>query len=238
MNDLILQNNTKDNMHLTLIENKQKSFLDTTIGHAINKAINYGLKKILPDFIEDSVIEVKDALFQDGLINGIKTAITNVTDLGKSAIGTITGAFNKISQMEASVTKGGIIDTTSKLIDNQIKDIEKNNILPKEVTKIIKEGKNVIKNDMKQNIKNELSEQKGLLSNIKKYTEKWEKSYEENNFEKMEEYYNKIIELKDKTIPIDEINNEISRIDNINTLVKNKNSFNLSKLELELANKL
>ena len=238
MNDLILSNDTRENMQLTVVEEKQKNFLDTTIGKAINKAINYGLKKILPDFIEDAIIEIKDAIFKEGIINGIKTTINKATDLGKSAIGTITGAFNKISQMETAVDKNGLIDSASKIIDKQIKNIEKKEVLPKNITKIIKDSKSVIKNDLKQNIKSELKEQKELLNKINYYEKQWQKSYEEKNLEKMEKIYNKIIEIKRYIIPIDEIENKISRIENVNNLVKNKNNFTITKLELELANKI
>lgn len=233
-----MQNNTKDNMQLSVIENKQKSFLETTLGKAINNAINYGLKKILPDFIEDSIIEIKDEIFKDGIIDGIKMAVSKATDLGKSVIGTITGTFNKISQIEAAVDKGGIIDSASKLIDKGIKNIEQKEILPDNITSAIKEGKNVIKNDLRKNIKGTLTEQKELLNKIEKYSKNWEKAYQEKNIEKMEQQYNKILEIKKEIIPIEEINKKILEIENINNLIKNKNSFDLSNLEIELANKI
>ena len=238
MNDLLLQNEKNNNLQLTVVEDKQKIFLDTAIGKAINKAINYGLKKLLPDFIEDSVIEIKDIIFKDGIIEGIKSTFGKVVDLGKSIKGTITGAFNKISQMEIAIDKGGVIDSASKIIDNRIKNIEKKEAIPENVTKIIKEGKNIIKNDLKQNIKLELKEQKELLSQIDNYSKKWEKAYEEKNLEKMEKIYDKILKLKDNVIPLEEIEKRISKIENINNLVKNKNTFTLSKLEIELANKI
>ena len=37
--------------------------------------MDYGLKKILPDFIEDQVIEIKDALLNNGIKDGISTAV-------------------------------------------------------------------------------------------------------------------------------------------------------------------
>lgn len=236
--NLLLQNNTKDNMKLSIIENKQQNFLETTLGKAINNTINYGLKKILPDFIEDSIIEIKDEIFKDGIIDGIKMAINKATDLGKSVIGTITGTFDKISQIEAAVDKGGIIDSASKLIDKGIKNIEQKEILPDNITTIIKDGKNVIKNDLKKNIKETLSEQKELLSKTEKYYKNWEKAYQEKNIEKMDEQYEKILKIKKEIIPIEEINKKILEIENINNLIKNKNSFNLSNLEIELANKI
>ena len=40
----------------------QKSFLESDIGKAINMAVDIGLKSVLPDLIEDQIIDVKDAI--------------------------------------------------------------------------------------------------------------------------------------------------------------------------------
>lgn len=65
---------------------KQKTFLETNLGQVINGGINLGLRAILPDFIEDEIIEIKDSIITDGFSAGIKTAIDNVIDLGKSVL--------------------------------------------------------------------------------------------------------------------------------------------------------
>ncbi len=65
---------------------KQKTFLETNLGQVINGGINLGLRAVLPDFIEDEIIEIKDSIITDGFSAGIKTAIDNVIDLGKSVL--------------------------------------------------------------------------------------------------------------------------------------------------------
>lgn len=65
---------------------KQKTFLETNLGQVINGGINLGLRAVLPDFIEDEIIEIKDSIIKDGFSAGIKTAIDNVIDLGKSVL--------------------------------------------------------------------------------------------------------------------------------------------------------
>lgn len=65
---------------------KQKTFLETNLGQVINGGINLGLRAVLPDFIEDEIIEIKDSIITDGFSAGIKTAIDNVLDLGKSVL--------------------------------------------------------------------------------------------------------------------------------------------------------
>ena len=48
-------------------EKEQKSFLETTLGKTINTAVDIGLRWVLPDFIENQVIDVKDSLIKGGL---------------------------------------------------------------------------------------------------------------------------------------------------------------------------
>ncbi len=81
-NDINLKNNDSSNVTY----DEQKGFLETTLGQVVNGGIDFGLKALLPDFIEDEVIEVKDSIITDGFSAGIKTAIDNVIDMGKSVL--------------------------------------------------------------------------------------------------------------------------------------------------------
>ena len=54
------------------IEKNQNNFLQTVLGKTINTAIDIGLRTILPDFIENQVIDLKNNLFNFGLKEGIK----------------------------------------------------------------------------------------------------------------------------------------------------------------------
>lgn len=221
------------------IAQNQNKFLKTTFGVAVNEAINYGLKKILPDFLENQVIEIKDALFNNGIKEGIETAIEKAVDLGKSAIGIFTGDFKKISQIETAVQKGGLIESTSKLIDKSLKKANKENYITDETTEILKEGKNIIKNSLNKSIKTTLSEQKQILENVEKCTENWKKYYQEKDFENMEKEYEKIKEELIKTIPMEETLQKVNEIENIHNLIKNNGqNFNITQEELEVAKKL
>ena len=93
----------------------QKNFLETNLGKAINTAVDIGIRAILPDFFEEQVIEIKDNLLNYGLKDGIKQSIDDAIDLGKSALGIVTGNFESISQMQNAVKSGGIIDGISSL---------------------------------------------------------------------------------------------------------------------------
>ena len=102
---------------------EQKSFLETTLGGIINTGLNLGIKYLLPDFVEDEVIKIKDTILNEGFKEGLNTAIDEAVDLGKSAIGIVTGKFEDISQMQKAVETGGIIDTISKGLDTTINKV-------------------------------------------------------------------------------------------------------------------
>lgn len=80
------------------IEKSQNSFLETTIGKVINTGCDLALRTILPNVIEDEVIEIKNVIFNEGIKSGIKTAINSAINMGKSAIGIVTGKFENVSQ--------------------------------------------------------------------------------------------------------------------------------------------
>ena len=62
-----VQNNNLELNNKIVNENTQKSFLETTLGKTINTAIDIGLRAILPDFVENQVIGIKNNLLNYGL---------------------------------------------------------------------------------------------------------------------------------------------------------------------------
>ena len=97
--DLNIDKNIENND----IEIKQKNFLNTNIGNIVNTAIDVGLRFILPDFIEEQVIEINNALIEGGIKEGVNTAIEEGINFGKSTIGIITGKFDNVEQMQNAV---------------------------------------------------------------------------------------------------------------------------------------
>lgn len=101
-------------------EEKQNNFLESTLGKIINVGINTGLRALLPDLIEDQVINIKDEIIKNGFTAGIKQTVKSAVDLGKSAVGMITGKFENVNQARTVVKNGGLIDTVSGLVDKGI----------------------------------------------------------------------------------------------------------------------
>ena len=134
------------------IEKEQNNFLETTIGKIINTGLDVGIKFLLPDFVENEVIEIKDTIIQEGFKEGIKKAISEAIDLGKSTIGVVTGKFENIGQMQKAVETGVIIDSVSTGIDKALYKINENGKLNSNIVNVIKKGKNLILDNISNNI--------------------------------------------------------------------------------------
>ena len=237
MNNFIGQDlNINNNIE---IEEKQKSFLETTLGKTINTGIDIGIRTILPDYIEDQIIDLKNNLINYGLKDGIKKSIDDAINLGKSAIGIITGNFENISQVQNAVKSGGIIDNISSLLDNVIDRVEKKGVINYTVAKTIKQGKNSILNNVEKNINETFNNQIKALSYTEKYIDNWKKYYNDKNFDGMEKEYKKIEKEYKNLIPIENTINDIKKIENLHNLIKNNGqNFELTQDEKELIEKL
>ncbi|CDB32552.1 unknown [Clostridium sp. CAG:575] len=237
MNNFIGQDlNINNNIE---IEEKQKSFLETTLGKTINTGIDIGIRTILPDYIEDQIIDLKNNLINYGLKDGIKKSIDDAINLGKSAIGIITGNFENISQVQNAVKSGGIIDNISSLLDNVIDRVETKGVINYTVAKTIKQGKNSILNNVEKNINETFNNQIKALSYTEKYIDNWKKYYNDKNFDGMEKEYKKIEKEYKNLIPIENTINDIRKIENLHNLIKNNGqNFELTQDEKELIEKL
>ena len=69
-NNLNMSNKLENNLENN-IEKQQNNFLESSLGKTINYAIDTGLKLVLPDIIEDEVINIKNAFIGEGLKEGI-----------------------------------------------------------------------------------------------------------------------------------------------------------------------
>lgn len=240
MSDIELKQNENLNMSKEVISDKeQNSFLQTSLGKVINLGLDLGIRALLPDLIEDGVIEIKNAIFEGGFKEGIDTAIQSAIDFGKSVTGIFTGKFENISQVQTAVKNGGIIDGVSNVIDWALNKATENGKIPYTISNTIRQGKNVILNNVTKNIENEFEKQLDSIEKLDKYTNNWKNYYNEHDFEGMEREYGKIKEKLEDVLPIENTIKEVRKIENLHMLVKNNNgNFNLSKEEVELAQKL
>lgn len=241
-NEIAVENNVNigqaNNMGNVTYE-KQKSFLETNLGQVINGGINLGLRAILPDFIEDEIIEIKDSIITDGFSAGIKTAIDNVIDLGKSVVGVFTGKFENMSQVNNVIKKGGLIDSVSDALDWGIKKAREGDVISKEVATIINKGKNAVLNAVNSSIENNLTTQVESIDKVDRYITNWKAYYNNQDFNSMEKEYKKMEKELQNIVPLESVLNKARQVENLHELIKNNGkNFELSPETLELANKL
>ena len=220
-------------------EISQSVFLETTLGKTINTAVDIGIRTLLPDFIEEQFINIKDNLINYGLKDGINKTIRDAIDIGKSAIGLVTGNFESINQMQNAIKAGGVIDGVSGLLDITIDKINKDGLINNKISRTLKEGKNIILNNVEKNIENTFNKQSKAVEYTNKFINNWKKYFENKDFSGMEKEYNKIEKQINELVPIEKIINEARTIEILHNFIKNNGkNFNLTKEQLELAAKL
>ena len=236
-----LDNNTniKINDNELTTEKEQNTFLESTLGKVINSGLDIGLRMILPDFLEDGIVEIKDALLKGGLKEGIDTAIDGALNLGKSIMGIFTGKFDDISQARDAIKSGGIIDGISGALDKVIDKTTSSGLIDSNVANLISNGKDAILNSVSNNIENEFMEQINGADKLAKYEENWKEYFENKDFEGMEREYQKIKEKLKELLPIENTLKEARTIENLHLLIKNNGQdFNLTDEQKELASLL
>ena len=215
-NDIEINSNIElDN--LENLDKQQNNFLESTLGQVIDSSVDLGLRAILPNFIEDEVIEIKDTLIKEGFPEAVNKAIDSAIDIGKSALGIVTGKFESVSQAEKAVEKGGIVDSVSDVLDFTLDKVSDMGLLFK-------------------NIKKEFKTQNKNIENLNKYNNNWKESFEAKDFSSMEKYMKKINNLLNKTLPLENTIKNARTIENLHELIKNNGkSFELTNEELQLA---
>lgn len=235
MNNLEIENNVLDNN----IGEKQKNFLESNIYKAVNTGVDIGIRYLLPDVIEDEIINIKDSFIQNGFKEGIKTAVDSAINFGKSALGIITGNFENVQQMQTAVRNGGIIDGVSNVINYTINKIVDKGKIPSTLGRTLKNGKDVILNNITRNIENEFENQINNIEKLNKYTENWKNYFNNKDFSGMQKEYEKIRTKIKEIAPIENTIKTARNVENLHNLIKNNGqNFNLTEEQLELAKML
>ena len=220
------------------LKNIQENFLNSNIGQIVNTAIDLGLKSLLPDSIENEVIEVKDALIKGGIKECMNSVIENSIEIGKRLIGIQDIEFKSIQQAQDAVEKGKLIENVSENINQFLDKISDKNIVSENICKLIKNGKELILNNISTNIENEFNNEIKALKKIEKYIGNWEKYYSQKNIEGLTKEYNKIEKQMKKILPLENIIKNVNKIENINELIKNNKNFDFNEMYLQLAGSL
>lgn len=234
-NNLKIDNEVK----IENIEKTQNKFLENILGKTINTGVDIALRAVLPNVVEDYIIELKDILLKEGLKESIKSIANSAVNLGKSAIGMVTGKFENVSQAYTAVKSGGLIDSTSKAIDSVVKTANKNGLINDKTAKVLKGGKKIIKESISSNIEKTFLNQVDSIEKIGKYINNWNSCLERKDLKGMKREYDKINDKLDSVLPLENTLKEVEAIENIHTLIKNKGGTleNITQEEIELAKK-
>lgn len=239
MQEHILKTENNIQQDSLLLEKEQNHFLETTLGKVVNVGLDIGIRALLPDLIEDGVIGIKDALLENGLKEGIQKGMDTVLNLGKSAVGIVTGNFENIEQIQTAVKKGGMIDSLSDVLDFALNKTEDTGILDKNVTSVLKSGKNMILDTITSQIEKELEGQINGVEKLNTHIHKWNQYFEQKNIEGMEKEYANIQKSLQQVVPLENTIKEARKIENIHILAKQKgNDYRFDSTELALAEKL
>lgn len=233
-----IENNLNNNNELIKTE-EQTNFINTAVGQTVNFGLDIGLRAVLPDFIEEQIIDIKDTLLNEGLSEGIKKVVSSAVDFGKSALGIVTGNFESISQVQTAVKNGGIIDGVSDLVDNILSKTTSSGALSYGVANTIRRGKNVILDSITNKIEEEFNSQLDAAEKLQKYTNNWKEYYNLKDFEGMQREFEKIRDKLKILIPMENIIKQARTIENLHTLIKNNGKdFNLTEEQEKLASLL
>ena len=225
-NELSIEN--KDN-----ILSKQNNALSEILNNVINWSIDAGLKYILPDSIENDVIKIKNDLLNGNAAQKIIDTIGSVINLGKEKLNNEKKEILNTEDIK-KVLKN---PDTIKLISDTVEIILNNrdiNIQNKE-----RSNKKIIEKNEENNLNNQLESQINSINKIENYKNEWYKNYENKDYEMMNKEYKNIKKELKNIVPIEKLIKETRKIENLNQLIKSKGGdFNITKEELELANKL
>ncbi len=239
LNNTLNRINNNIGNSLTKIEEGTQNFLETKLGQVVNSAIDFGLKAVLPNWLEDDIIEIKNAVFNDGFKEGVQLAIDKAINMGKAIEGIFTGNFESVSQIKAVIKSGGLLDTLSKLLDSVINYAKDEKLINASTARLIKSNKNLIMQNIENSIDNSLLEQADAISKIDGYIDKWKNYFEKQDFTNMKKIYNKIEKQMENIVPIKGVLEKVEYVENLQQLIENNgNNFQLTEEELELANML
>ena len=240
VNNLEIENQNKLDIENNVeIEKEQNKFLETTLGKVVNTGIEIGIRALLPNFIEDQIIEIKDNLFNYGIKDGLKKTVDDAISLGKSALGIFNNNFESVTQMRDAVKLGGIVDGVADLIDIGINKVSKTGKIDNNILNIIKIGKDALMDSISNGIDKKFSNEMDSIKSLENSVDEWKKAFKNKDMEKMEKAFLKIQNDSIGIAPIKKVLEETSVVENLHNLIKNNgNNFDLTDEELKLAGQL
>lgn len=220
-----LNNQLTNDMKNNEISKNQNDFIGNMFKNAINFGVDLGLKSLLPDLIEDQVIDIKNSILEGGFKEGVDTLMKKVNEFKNSITGIFTGNFNNIQEINTATKQGGIIKTVSKGLSKGIDTGVKSGIIPKSIGGILKAGKTTMLNEFSNSLESQMRKEIQKFDILNDLNKKWYDALDQRDFDKMTKYTEKISVLSKDLVKFSNIIEETKKIEELHNFIKENNSF-------------
>ena len=221
------------------LNDTQSDFLNNQLGQAINKGLDYGIKILLPDFIDEKIIELKNNILESDAVYGIKNTVSKAILQGSKEMGLTNMNYESIEQSKKVVENGKVLDSVYDCIDSAITGLIENNKISNNTAQTLKNNKDTINKSIEKSVEQSFSDELKNFNKLEKYISNWKECFRNEDFSGMQKEYYKMNTIMKEIIPMENTINNYRYVESMQKLIKNNNkSFNLSEEQIELANKL